>query len=115
MQIRMVQKTKKQQKISVGTFRARTDNRQIFPSGPFSQSGSHICITKKEAGFLMNLVLVKILEGDDAKISSIRAQAFDDRYPSYDAIFHEVVNLNPMLFKNALLFYIDVTYRLSRS
>jgi ribulose-5-phosphate 4-epimerase/fuculose-1-phosphate aldolase len=54
------------------------------------------------------------LQGDDAK-ASIRAQAFDDRYPSYDAIFHEVVNMNPALFKNALRFYIDVTYRLSRS
>ena len=51
------------------------------------------------------------LQGDNAK-ASIRAQAFGERYPSYDVIFHELVNLNPMLFKNALIFYIDVTYRL---
>ena len=54
------------------------------------------------------------LQGDDAK-ASIRSQAFSERYPSYDAIFHELVNLNPMLFKNALIFFIDVTYRLSKS
>ena len=45
MPFHMVQKTKKQQKISVGTFQARTDNRQIIPSGPFSQSGSQMIIT----------------------------------------------------------------------
>ena len=54
------------------------------------------------------------LQGDNAK-TSIRAQAFNERYPSYDAIFYEVVNTNPTPFKNALLFYIDVTYRLSKS
>ena len=54
------------------------------------------------------------LQGNNTKIS-IRARAFHDRYPSYDAIFHDAVNLNPILFKSALLFYIDVTYRLSRS
>ena len=54
------------------------------------------------------------LLGDDAK-ASIRASAFGDRYPSFDAIFHDLVNSNPSLFKNALLFYIDITYRLSRS
>ena len=52
------------------------------------------------------------LHGDAAK-SSIRTQAFGDRYPSFDNIFHELVNSNPSLFKSALLFYIDVTYRLS--
>ena len=55
------------------------------------------------------------LAGDTLK-ASIRAQAFCQRYPSYDAIFHELVNsANPALFKNALMFYIDVTYRLSKS
>ena len=54
------------------------------------------------------------LQGDDAK-TSIRAQAFDERYPSYDAIFHQLVNLNSLLFKSALLFYVDITYHLLRS
>ena len=44
------------------------------------------------------------LQGNNAKIS-IRAQAFHDRYPSYDAIFHDVVNLNPILFKCSTLLY----------
>ena len=51
------------------------------------------------------------LQGDIAK-ASIRAQAFNEKYPSFDIIFHELVNSNPLLFKNALLFYIDVTFRL---
>ena len=42
------------------------------------------------------------LQGDNAK-TSVRAQAFNERYPSYDAIFHEVVNMNPTPFKNAIL------------
>ena len=44
---------------------------------------------------------------------SIRTQAFLDRYPSMDGIFHSLVNLNSGPFENCLLFFI--TYRLSRS
>ena len=51
----------------------------------------------------------------DSTKCSIRMQAFSERFPSFDAIFHELVNGNPALFESALLFYIDVSYRLSRS
>jgi hypothetical protein len=54
------------------------------------------------------------LHGDTAKCS-IRSQAFRDRHPSFDIIFHELINSNPVPFKNALLFYIDTTFRLSSS
>ena len=52
------------------------------------------------------------LQGDNAKIS-IRAEAFGQRYPSFETIFHEIVNSNSTLFKSGLAFYVDVTYRLS--
>ena len=51
----------------------------------------------------------------DSTKSSIRTQAFSERFPSFDVIFQGLLNGNPTLFKNAILFYIDVTYRLSRS
>ena len=47
--------------------------------------------------------------------TSIRAQVFGERFPSLEVIFHELVNENPVPFKNGLIFYIDVTRRLSRS
>ena len=54
------------------------------------------------------------LRGDVSKCS-IRSQAFFERHPSFDDIFHNLVNLNSIPFRNALLFYIDITYRLSSS
>ena len=51
----------------------------------------------------------------DTTKCSIRMRAFSERFPSFDTIFEELVNGNPSLFENALLFYIDVSYRLSRS
>ena len=85
---------------------ARLDMRNL-PSasqavGMYHQEGGRI---SDETGFGEDPLL-----GDNAK-GSIRTQAFCERYPSYDAIFHELVNsANPLLFKDALIFYIDVTY-----
>ncbi len=55
------------------------------------------------------------IQTDNSKLS-IRTQAFIERYPSYEQIFFELVNnANPTLFKSGLIFYIDLTYRLSMS
>ena len=54
------------------------------------------------------------LQADNAKIL-IRAEAFGQRYPSFETIFHELVNSSSTLFKGGLTFYIDITYRLSVS
>ena len=45
----------------------------------------------------------------------IRKQAFSERYTSFQAIFSALVNGDSTMFRNALRFYIDVTYRLSSS
>lgn len=54
------------------------------------------------------------LDGDANKIS-IRNQAFNGRYSSFEHIFHQLVNSNSTPFKEALKFYLDVTFRLSKS
>ena len=46
---------------------------------------------------------------------SIRSQAFSERFPSFHIIFQQLVNGNSSLLKKAVLFYIDLTYRLSMS
>ena len=43
----------------------------------------------------------------------IRDQAFRRRYPSFSSICHSVVNGDSLPFKQALLFFTDVTTRLS--
>ena len=40
-------------------------------------------------------------------------QAFTDKYPSFKAIFSNLVNENSVPFKSALKFYIDITRRLA--
>ena len=45
----------------------------------------------------------------------IRHTSFTQKFPSFDHIFHEVVNGNSSPFKNALIFFIDITKRLSLS
>ena len=45
----------------------------------------------------------------------IRKQAFSERYTSFQAIFSALVNKDSTMFRNALIFYIDVTYCLSSS
>ncbi len=54
------------------------------------------------------------LQGDSNKCT-IRQQAFMDTFPSLEPIFHALVNSDPSLFTRALKFYIDITYRLSRT
>ena len=51
---------------------------------------------------------------DNEKIE-IRDRAFADRYPSFDPIFHAIVNGNVRPFREGLLFYCDITFRLSHS
>ena len=45
----------------------------------------------------------------------IRDHAFKERFPSFDVIFHKIVNYDSDTFKRAVLFYIDLTYRLVHS
>lgn len=52
------------------------------------------------------------LEQDSVR-KGLRMQVFHDRFPSFDAIFHELVNGNSSSFRDALLFFIDITRRMS--
>ena len=45
----------------------------------------------------------------------IRESYFKGKYPSYEHIFHQLVNRVDTPFRNALLLYCDITTRLSRS
>ena len=45
----------------------------------------------------------------------IRDQCFSKKYNSFTVIFNELVNGEPQKFKHALLYYIDITRRLSAS
>ena len=45
----------------------------------------------------------------------IRMSTFTEYYPSFDMIFHQVANGNDVIFQEALIFFIDVTHRLSAS
>ena len=45
----------------------------------------------------------------------IRENAFVQKFPSFEAIFHNLVNGNSIPFKNGLKYFIDITYRLSSS
>ena len=45
----------------------------------------------------------------------IREASFRARYPSYEDIFHQLVNGIATPFKHTLVFYIDITKRLSSS
>ena len=51
---------------------------------------------------------------DAAKVD-IRLHAFLKRYPSFDTIFHNLVNGNKIMFKEALMFFIDINFRLTVS
>lgn len=50
---------------------------------------------------------------DTTKIDR-RFQSFTKKYPSFDPIFHNVVNGNKTIFIDALKFFINITYRLSQ-
>lgn len=45
----------------------------------------------------------------------IRFQSFIKRFPSFEAIFHNLVNENVSLFVDALTYFIDLTFRLCHS
>jgi hypothetical protein len=45
----------------------------------------------------------------------IRLQSFTKRYPSFEPIFHNVVNGNKAIFIDATKYFIDITYRLFQS
>ena len=51
----------------------------------------------------------------DVNKSNIRQQSFSMSYPSFDPIFYQLVNSDVSLFTNGLKFFIDITYRLSRT
>ena len=51
----------------------------------------------------------------DLNKSNIRQQSFSMPYPSFDPIFYQLVNSDVSLFTNGLKFFIDITYRLSRT
>ena len=50
---------------------------------------------------------------DNQQKCSTRMSSFTEYYPSFDLIFHQVVNGNDSIFQEALEFFIDITYRLS--
>jgi len=51
----------------------------------------------------------------DADKKRIREQAFSEKYSSFTHIFNELVNGDAQHFKEALLYYTDITRRLSAS
>ena len=52
------------------------------------------------------------LDQDTTK-NRLRLQAFHGRFPSFDPIFYDLVNGNSTSFKEAVLFFIDITRRMS--
>ena len=52
---------------------------------------------------------------NDMEKFQIRETVFGTKYPSFDPVFHNLVNGNDALFQNALKFFVDITYRLSAS
>lgn len=52
---------------------------------------------------------------DNFEKKCIREAAFSSKYSSYETIFHNLVNGEATPFKNALLYYTDITKRLSSS
>ena len=52
---------------------------------------------------------------NDPLKSDIRFRSFTKRFPSMDSLFHAVVNSNASAFIEALIFFIDLTFRLSHS
>lgn len=55
------------------------------------------------------------LFNDPVKIE-LRFQSFAKRFPSFNAIFHSIVNeTTPRVFVDALLFFINLTFRLYHS
>ena len=72
----------------------------------YRQGGGHIT---DPASFGVDPLL------DDNSKLLIRSQAFRVRFPSFEPIFHNLVNGDDRMFREGLKFYCDVTYRLSHS
>lgn len=51
---------------------------------------------------------------DDTAMMDIRLQSFQKHYPSFEHIFHRVINGDKTIFINALKFFINITFRLSQ-
>ena len=45
----------------------------------------------------------------------IRFHSFTKKFPSFEVIFNSIVNENPSIFVDALMYYINLTYRLCNS
>ena len=45
-------------------------------------------------------------------LSKVREERFFEQYPTFDNIFHAVVNNDSTLFRNGLLYFIDVSMQL---
>ena len=52
---------------------------------------------------------------DYSEKQELRLQSFLKKYPSFNIIFRDVVNGNDSTFTNALLFLINITFRLLHS
>ena len=50
---------------------------------------------------------------NDVEKLRIRGSLFGNKYPTFDPIFHNLVNGNVELFQTGLELFIDITYRLS--
>ena len=71
----------------------------------YRQSGGHLT---EPAGFGVDPVL------DHVKYD-IRSRAFQERFPSFGPVFHTLVNGDDRLFREGLVYFCDITYRLSCS
>lgn len=94
----------------------RRDNRVQRVVGSLPSPAEAICLYQGEGGRISDGASFgeDPLYGDVNK-STIRQQSFSTSYPSFDPIFHHLVNSDPSLFTNGLKFFIDITYRLSRT
>ena len=46
---------------------------------------------------------------NDSQKCAIRDAAFASRYPSFDPMFHQIVNGNDRLFQEGLKYFINIT------
>jgi hypothetical protein len=51
----------------------------------------------------------------DTEKRNLRLSTFSKKYPSFDNIFHNVANENGSIFVDALLFFINLNFRLFHS
>lgn len=51
--------------------------------------------------------------GGRRDLQQLRLEAFTERVPSFEPIYHQVVNNDSTLFKQSLLYFINITQRLA--